>query len=129
MENTICYIKNNMEFKFGKYTEITEFAFKINPDYKKHGYIRFFVCPDVWDFWFIRILKGYNEEYEKQENSYILERNKIAMDVKGENLNITKLKNIIKEDDGENWDIQQSEDINKLIDMIDNGFGILNFKE
>ena len=58
-----------MEFDFAKYTEITDYAFKINPEYKKSGYIRLFICPDVWDFWFVRILQGYNEEYEKEDTT------------------------------------------------------------
>ena len=31
-----------LKFEFAKYTEITDLAFKINPNYKKSGYIRFF---------------------------------------------------------------------------------------
>ena len=117
-----------MKFEFAKYTEITDFALKVNPQYKNEGYVRFFICPDVWDFWFIRILEGYGEGYEKEVGSFILERNKIPMDVKGENLSIRKLRNIIEEDDGSNWDYEQSYDLEELIDMLDDGFGILNLK-
>lgn len=115
-------------FEFAKYTEITDFAFKVNPNYKEEGYIRFFICPDVWDFWFVRILEGYNKDYEKEEGCYVLERNKIEMDRKGENLNLSKLKKLILEDDGSNWNLEESFDINELIDMIDGGFGINNLK-
>ena len=117
-----------MEFKFGQYTEITDLAFEVNPDYKKEGYVRFFICPDVWDFWFCRILEGYNEDYEIEEGSYILERDKIAMDKKGEGLTLSKVKKIIAEHDGSNWDNEQSYDIESLIEMVDGGFGILNKK-
>ena len=72
-----------MEFQFAKYTEITDYVFKVNPDYKNNNYVRFFICPDVWDFWFVRILKGFecNEEegYIENEDNYILERNKIEI--------------------------------------------------
>ena len=54
-----------MEFQFAKYTEITDYVFKVNPDYKNNNYVRFFICPDVWDFWFVRILKGF--EYDEEE--------------------------------------------------------------
>jgi len=122
-----------MEFEFARYTEITDYAFKVNPNYKNDGYVRFFICPDVWDFWFIRILKGYeyNEEegYIENPENYILERNKIEMDRKGQKLTLSKVKQIIEEDDGSNWDLQQGHDIEKLIDMLDEGFGILNLKE
>jgi hypothetical protein len=118
-----------MEFEFAKYTEITDYAFKVNPNYKKEGFIRFFICPDVWDFWFVRILEGFNEEYEREEGSFILERNKVEKDNRGQKLTLSKVKQIIEEDDGSNWDMQQSYDVEHLIDMLDDGFGIINPKE
>lgn len=36
-----------------------------------------YVCMDTNDFWISRINKGYNEDYEKDENKYLVERNKI----------------------------------------------------
>lgn len=122
-----------MEFKFAHYTEITDYAFKVNPSYKNGGYVRFFICPDVWDFWFVRILKGYEydeeEGYVENPNNYILERNKIEMDRKGQNLTLSKLKQLIEDDDCSNWDLQQGYDIEELIDMLDNDYEIINRKE
>lgn len=122
-----------MKFEFAKYTEITDFAFEVNPNYKNEGYVRFFICQDVWDFWFVRILKGYeyveDEGYIENEDNYILERNKISMDKKGQKLTLLKVREIILEDDGSNWDLQQSEDIDELIDMLADVFGINNLKE
>jgi hypothetical protein len=54
-----------MNFEFAKYTEITDYAMKHNPDYKASGYERIFICPDVWDFWLVRILKGYRNDEEE----------------------------------------------------------------
>ena len=42
-------------------------------------YCGIYVCMDTNDFWICRILKGYNEEYEKNENLYLVERNKISI--------------------------------------------------
>ena len=36
-----------------------------------------YVCMDTNDFWISRINKGYNEEYEKEDGKYLVERNKI----------------------------------------------------
>lgn len=36
-----------------------------------------YVCEDSNNFWISRILKGYNEEYEKDDDMYLVERNKI----------------------------------------------------
>lgn len=118
-----------MKFEFAKYTEVTDLALKLRPSYLEEGYTRFFICPDVWDYWFVRILKGYNEDYEEEEGSYLLERNKIPKEGgRSENLSLRKLKEIILEDELENWDIEQSYDVEELVDMLDNGFGILNRK-
>ena len=38
-----------------------------------------YVCEDSNDFWISRILKGYNEEYEKDDDMYLVERNKISI--------------------------------------------------
>lgn len=121
-----------MQFEFARYTEITDYVFKVNPDLKNQGFHRFFICPDVWDFWFVRILKGYENDdeqgYIENPDNYILERNKIPMDRKGQTLTLSKLRKIIEEDDGSNWDLEQGEDIEVLVDMLDDGFGIINRK-
>lgn len=118
-----------MQFEFGKFTEITDYAFEQNPEYEENNYIRIFICPDVWDFHLVRILKGYNEDYEPDEDSYIMERNMIPMERKGENLTLYKVREIVQEDIMDNWDMYQSYDLDDLIERIDGGFGILNLKE
>lgn len=115
-----------MKFEFAKYTEITTFAFKTDPEYKKEGYVRLFICPDTNNYWLVRILKGYNEDYDKEEGSFILERTMIDKD-RGEKLQLQKLRKIIQEDDRSNWDIKVSYDVEELIDMLDDGFGV-NFE-
>lgn len=117
-----------MEFEFAKYTEITDLVFKLKPEMKNEGYVRFFICPDVYDFWYVRILEGFNEDYEREEGSFILERDKISMDRKGEKLTLSKVKMIIQDDDGSNYDLEQGYDLEELIDWLDDGFGILNRK-
>lgn len=118
-----------MKFEFAKYTEVTDLALKLRPSYLEEGYTRFFICPDVWDYWYVRILKGYDEDYEEEEDSFILERNKIPKNGgRSENLSLKKLKEIILEDDLGNWDLKQGFDEESLIDLLDDGFGILNRK-
>lgn len=116
-----------MKFEFGKYTEITDLAFECNPQYKKDGYVRFFICPDVNDFWFVRILKDTNKDYEFEEGCFVMERNNIPKR-KGAELSINRVRHIIENDNGDNWDYESGRDFNNLIDMLDDGFGILNLK-
>jgi len=115
-----------MEFEFAKYTEITDLVFKHDKQAKKEGYIRFFICPDVWDVWFVRILEGFGEDYEVEEGSFILERNNIENEYKGQELTLKRVKEIIEDDDRSNWDYEVSDDVDELIDILDDGFGILN---
>lgn len=117
-----------MKFEFAKYTEITDLAFELRPEWKEEGYIRFFICNDVWDIWFIRVLEGVNEDYDREEGVFLLERNNIGKDSRSQDLNINKVKKIIQEDDGSNWDIKEYYDINKLIDDIADIYGINNLK-
>jgi hypothetical protein len=117
-----------MKFEQAIYTDITELALEVNPNYTNEGYVKFFICADVWDFWFIRILKGQrcddDEGYVPDEDNYIMERNNIPMDFKCEKLYVAKVKQLIENDGGDNWDLEQSEDIEELIEMLDNGFGL-----
>lgn len=117
-----------MEFQFGKYTEITDFAFENNPEYKTGGYIRFFICPDVTDFWLVRIMKDMNAEYEQEKGTFLMEREMLAKDYRGEKLTVEKVREIVKNDTFENWDIQESDSLEELIGNIDDGFGILELK-
>jgi hypothetical protein len=38
-----------------------------------------YVCMDTNDFWISRINKGYNKEYEREDEKYLVERNKISI--------------------------------------------------
>lgn len=116
-----------MIFEFGKYTEVTDFAKETNSEYNE--YERVFMCPDVHDVWIIRILKGYDEDYDEDAESYILERNKYSFPRSLNPLSTNMAKYYLEEDDFSNWDMKQSYDLDELIDMVDGGFGILNLKE
>ena len=116
-----------MKFEFAKYTEITDLYKKYNTALRdSDGYIRFFICLDVNDFWLIRVLEGFNIDYEKEEGTYLLERNNIPKDNNSEGLDLLKVIEIIKDDGFENWDIEEYSDLSDLIEDIDNGFGINN---
>jgi len=115
-----------MEFEFAKYTEITEL-------YKKHslslqdgdGYIRFFICPDVHTFWLARVIEGFNESYEKEEGSFLIERNNIEKKDRSEKLTKQKVVDIIEDDDFSNWDIYECQSMEEVIDILDDGNGIV----
>lgn len=115
-----------MRLEFAKYTEVTKLAKELNQGYAE--YERIFVCPDTNDMWLCRILKGYDYEYEKDENSYLLERNKIELPWKHYTVGEEFVKICLEEDDFCNWDSEQSYDLEELIEMVDGGFGIIEEK-
>lgn len=121
--------KAELKFEFAKYTDVTEMAFKQNPEYKKNNVIKVFLCCDVFDTWICRLISGLDEEYNEKENSYLLERNNIPHRVKGDKLSFERAIKILKEDEFENYDYKTDTNPKNLINMIDGGFGINNYKD
>ena len=120
--------------------------------YQKDYAQELYICMDTHDFWICRILKDINEEAESQEGTWLIERNKINQyeflgfiekkynrDYKIENrqdrdntLNKMSssfvIKNLILLDDYnglENWDNEEFDSLNKCIEVLDAGFGII----
>lgn len=116
-----------MTFEFAKYTEITDYVRERRPDMFDGGYTRFFICPDVNDFWLARILTNTNKRYNHEDGVFLMERNNISKS-KRENLTMRRLAQIIDEDDGSCWDQEEAESEQECIEMIDGGWGILNLK-
>ena len=114
-----------MKFEFGKATEITDFAKdQFNEMYEI--YKRIFITTDTNDYHILRILEGYDKDYEKCEDSYVLEWQKISKNRKDNITGMLKLKKILSEDDGSNWDCKQYDSLQECIDNVDGGFGINN---
>ena len=125
--------------------------------YQKDEHKGLFVCMDTHDFWISRILEGYNSEYEREESKYLVERNKIDkyefIEFVKENLNddseidsrfsrdyfideCLELNQIIEylilmdDDKGlEGWDNCECDSYEEAIEVIDGGFGIIEYKE
>lgn len=68
--------------KFAKYYNVSSLVDKMvsneEIDYftGDDKYCGIYICMDTNDFWICRILKGYNEEYERDMNKYLVERNR-----------------------------------------------------
>ena len=118
-----------MKFEFAKYTEATELAFKVNPEYQSNGYERVFLCCDTKVFWIARILKGYGEDYEAVEGSYIVEREKVDKCSRSEKLSRSKAENLLANDEFENWDYEVYDCLKDAIESLDGGFGINDLSE
>ncbi len=114
-----------MKFEIGVFTDITEIYKKYTSSLQDgDGYIKFFICLDVKDIWLIRVIEGLNEEYSKEDGKFLLERNNIPKDFKSQNLTLSKVIEIIKNDDFSNWDVNEYDDLDLLIEDIDGGFGL-----
>lgn len=112
-----------------------------------------FICEDTHDIWICRILEGYNEDYEQEEGKYLIERNKIDKyefceflqkqindDSEIDNRRTRDyyidecfsindvIENIILMDDDnglENWDIKKCNSYEEAINVLDDGYGII----
>lgn len=121
----MTYNKKNMKFEFAKYHDITTIAHKHSEEYK--GYKKIFLCVDVNDFWIARIQEGYNEDYEREEGKWMVERNKIGKDSKKQTIEglhqIKKVLDLDLEDGLSNWDYEVRDSEEEVVDLLDDGFG------
>lgn len=72
--------------KFAKYYDVSDLVAEMQKageiDCYPTGDDKFegvYICMDTNDFWINRINKGYDEEYEKNDEKYLIERNKISI--------------------------------------------------
>ena len=118
----------DLKFEFPKYTEITDLAFAVNPQYKREKYSRFFVCDDVKTIWFIRVIPGMNEEYEEDSSKILVERVNIEKRNRIQ-LSVNKLIKIIEDDNGDNYDCRDYNNIEDVIESLSDIYGINNLKQ
>lgn len=70
--------------KYAKYYNVSSFVDKMLQNGEvtyptdNDKYLGIYICMDTNDFWISRILKGYDEEYEKNPDKYLVERNKFS---------------------------------------------------
>ncbi len=122
-----------MKFEFGKYTDVTEYAKKLSKENdgmgEYHQYEKILICPDTNDAWVARILVGYNEEYNKDEDKVLIERNKIdGMGAKYHHINIPLYpKKLLMEDmeEGEQWDVKECDSVDEALGILADIFGII----
>lgn len=146
------------KMEFAKYYNVTKVLDDMLKEDNKlfsyqEGYCEgLYICQDTHDFWVCRILEGYNEEFEKEEGSWLVERNKIdkydlldfirqddedKVDVVGRQsrdivIDSFEAKDLIEyvilydDDKGlEGWDNTQCDSLDDCIKVIDGGFGII----
>ena len=117
-----------MKLEFGKYTEITDFAKKVNPD-MFINYKKVYICPDTLNWWLATIQEGINEDYDEDPDVFLVERDKIDYPnyskCSDRFLNVNVVKNLIEDWDGSTWDNQEANDMDEAIELIDGGYGII----
>lgn len=70
--------------EFAKYYDVTDYVKELCRGkelecYADCDFEGVYVCEDSNDYWIVRIQKGYNANYDKDENSYLAEREKISV--------------------------------------------------
>ena len=114
-----------MRFEFAKFTDVTEYAHSLELAYLE--YEKVYICPDTNDAWIGRILVGYDDEYNKNPEKVLVERNNIdGYGAKYYNIkspNYAKM--VLQEDDFCNWDVYECESLAEAIELLDDGYGII----
>ena len=147
--------------EFAQYSYVTKLVNEMTetneidsyPTKEDDKFVGVYVCMDTNDFWISRISKNLNEDYDYEEGTYLVERNKFDIYTVADKLfelydkrlpmilnkNIChdyfdkfKVKDICRAviilDDWDglsNWDNCEAESLEYAIDIIDGGFGIL----
>ena len=147
--------------RFAKYYNVTKLVDDMQkkeevdtyPTKEKDKFVGIYVCMDTNDFWISRISKDLNEDYDHEEGTYLVERNKFDIytvadklfELYEKRLPTTLNKNtcrdyfdkfktkdicraVIMLDDWDglcNWDNCEAESLENAVDIIDSGFGIL----
>lgn len=119
-----------MKLEFGKYTDITNFAKKVNPS-MYDIYEKVYICPDTNNWWVSCIQEGVDEDYEECPGMYLVERNNPDYP-KGEklpNMVLTSperfVKQVLEDWDGSCWDNYEAGSLEEAIDVVDGGWGII----
>ena len=113
-----------MELKFGKYTDITNFAKKVNP-YMFKVYEKIYICPDTNNYWLSTIQKDINEDYEKSPGTYLVERDDVDYPDYDGRFDESNVKEALENWDGSTYDNYEAESLEDAIDLIDDGYGII----
>jgi hypothetical protein len=139
--------------EFAKYYDVTKVMNEMIKNkelihYEKDDFVGLYICKDVRDFWIARVSEGLNSDYEIEEGTFLIEREKlgkydfIEFYVEKTNKDIHKkeiediinsiddlklIKNLILYDDYkglEGWDNLECNSLNEVIENLDDGFGI-----
>lgn len=114
---------DSLTFEFAKATDITDFAKQYN-EHLYQDYAKIFITPDVTDYHILRVLEGFDTDYERDPNSWLVEWNRIAKQRKGSTIVLQRdLEKVLDEDDGSNWDYSAFETLEDCLNEIDGGFG------
>lgn len=115
-----------MEFEFGKYTDITNFAKKINPEMFAI-YEKVYICPDTRNWWLSCVQKDISSEYERIEGYYLIERADINYPTEKLDkhyLNQKMIKQVLLTWEGDCWDNCEAHSLEEVNEIIDGGYGI-----
>ena len=117
-----------MKLEFGKYTEVTKLAKKLNSPL--FGcYEKVYICPDTLNWWLAGIQKDINEDYEECPGTYLVERDKIDYPnydrIQDAYLNEETVSKVLEEWACETWDSEETSSLEEAIEIVDGGYGII----
>lgn len=110
-----------MEFQLAKPTDVTVLAQSRIPE--MYGdYEKIFITSDINDYHILRILKGFGQDYNPNENKVILEH-QIIPKSKTEGIHTLEiLRKILDQDDGENYNYIVKDTVEECIQILNHRF-------
>lgn len=120
--------------EFAVATDVTTLAHTLNKEYDDSNYTKIYLIPDTKNLWLIRILPNHNEEYDIEEGKFLVERNDIDYDDIQTNDcnsstdligNFNAIKQVLIDDELDNWDVHEYDSEEDAICSISDGFGII----
>lgn len=123
-----------MKLEFGKYTDITNFAKKVDPS-MYDMYEKIYICPDTNNWWVAMIQKDVDENYDECPGAYLIERNNPDYPNYGKCPNSvfvapeSHVRQVLEDWDGSCWDNYQAYSLHEAIEVVDGGWGIIPEEE
>lgn len=117
-----------MKLEFGKYTDITAFAKRVNPS--MFGmYTKVYICPDTLNWWLAVIQEGVDRDFGPAPGKFLIERDQIDYPhgAKCDDcvLNACMVELVVEDWDGSSWDNYEADSLEEAIELVDGGYGII----
>lgn len=95
-----------MNTKYSLFTDVSDLAHKLNPEYQANGYSKVFVGDRGDSFLVARLATNINEHFEEEEGVYLVEINVIDKENLADTLTDENTRKLLVDDSFDNWEYE-----------------------